>query len=254
MIERGPAGIRDNRTRARTTLPLNQKNYEYWSKNERIRQAIDVEGIDTPINDIDEIKVHGVSIWVGSSDKDQRERTKELVRHVLRKNFTRAEVKKMNNVYVECVSRGKDEARHSGDEMKNKRRANIIELEPGHGEVALTHEFIHVLRWMQNQEKRIPVERNGESLPNITEVSDEDEKKTELETVGRVSKGGVVRYGKDPGYYAKIPHTNTALAAKSDRIKLTGSVNHSVKGQRVRDKVEKIYPKSSIKHATFDGE
>jgi len=241
MIQRGKEGKIDNRSRAKKVYPLNQQTYELWQKDPKFRKLYDVEDLDTPLKDVKEIKIHGVSIYVGGRTKACRDDTEKLVKDVLKNNFTADEVRSLNNLYIEKVPyRIEQDARHSADTLSNRKRANIIELNEGkNSEETLTHELVHAVRWMKGLDAR----KGATATPS-------EEKKAELETIGRISEKAF-KSDKDQGYYSFA--NNPSQAREIDRAGVSGNSQRKSRASSVSRRAGKYYDKSQIKKVDIDG-
>jgi hypothetical protein len=96
-------------------------------------------------------------------------------------------------------------------------------------EPTIVHEVIHALRYLDDYEN---------------EDQDIDEAQTELETVARVSRDGLMKMRNCLGYYSYM--TNGWEKLKQDRILLTGSLDRNLDGETARRRVKELFHKSNI--------
>lgn len=227
MMSRGKPGIKDNRERS-NILPPSTKNYQKWKRNPLKH---DLEGVDTPRKDIKEVHHRGLTIWVGGNKRDE---TLKVMKKALG-SFTDKELASIKYLYVEQLTQlSSPEGEISGqahiDEFKNKKPAMMLYLPPGKKDnITTVHELTHILRKSQ---RRIATKKRREEM------------EAELETVGRIDSTGLKTMldGKSLGYY------NSPYAVLKDRELVTGDLNKSLKGKRLKDSIKKNYEKSELCH------
>jgi len=239
MWKRGEGGKRDNRTRANTVLPLTIEDYDYWDKN---KERIDLEDIDTPRRDVNEVKIGDNTIYVGGDNFVERSRNERVLRKAL-EHFTKEEINDLDNLFIDCSDSFKeytdciDYAYNTPFEYNgNKGNAILLnEEETSHKEleVHMVHELVHALHWVRDQKS------------NDVET---EEKKTELETMARVDTSKVSIGGT--GYYATAKSNTEEENIEGmfqDKEALSGDIKKISKGKRLTDKVDEYYDKSYIK-------
>ena len=251
----GRSGISDFSRQAKSVREARSRVERVaWLLTQR-RRVEDMAGLDHPRVDIERVSTKaGRLFFVGATSPNKRRILRRELRSILSGCFTAEEIGYMGSVLVEASRPKLAEAAGMCEYIYAMGRYHHkILIHPDHAGNAqvITHELVHAYR---------------HGLYGMRDWMDRDrcEKIAELETVARLPSSQIKSEGLKCGYYYFHPEVKRMLmeGRKSDAEKLVvklaledkrrlGAEMDRLKGKRLREAIEKVYPETNIAKVHF---